>query len=307
MQIGILESSDFSSRAISDLSKIGNIECFDGEDINLFIQDKDILFVRLKYYIGKSLLFYANKLKYLCTPTTGLNHIDLNECRGKNIQVLSLKGELEFLSTIRATPEHTFGLTLALLRNYKNCFLNKTNRTWNRELYKGFELYGKKIGIIGYGRVGKIISNYFIAFGCSVSYFDIEEKDSLPSIISKASIEEVIRSSDIVLLTASYSEENYEFFDKKYIDLLGGKYFINTARGELLDELYLLKKIKENFFAGVALDVIQNETKQENILYELTSVTSEINLLISPHIAGATYESMWKTEEFICNKLKEVI
>lgn len=308
MQIGILESKDFSKIAIEQLKSISNVSFLETQDVYDFIEDKDILFVRLKYDLNSDFLDRAQNLKIICTPTTGLNHIDIQECKKRDIKVISLKGEYEFLSSIRATPEHTFGLALSLLRNYKNAFLSSNNDVWNRERYKGYELFGNKIGIIGYGRVGKILAKYYDAFDAKVYYYDIQKikEKNLKNIQKVDSLEKVIEKSNIVFLTASYEKENFEFFDKKYLDLLKNKYFINTSRGELVDENYLIGKIQENHFAGVALDVIQNE-QSENKLNELIELTKERNLIITSHIAGATYSSMYRTEEFIVSKLLKVL
>jgi D-3-phosphoglycerate dehydrogenase len=306
VQIGILEGKDFSSNVVEKLSSIGEVSFFDEKGINSFIINKEILFIRLKYFIGKNVLDHATKLKYICTPTTGLNHIDLKECKDRGIKIISLKGESDFLSTIRATPEHTLGLVLSLLRNYKKTFLNQKNSEWNRELYKGFELYGKNIGIIGLGRVGKILAKYFIAFDTSVYFYDIDTTIQNDIAEREKNIEELISKSDIVILSASYSSENKKFFDRKYIDLLENKFFINTARGELIDEEYLLNTIRKGVLKGVALDVIANETLQNN-LDEFLALSEKNNLIVTPHIAGATYESMWKTEDFIYQKLYEEI
>ena len=121
------------------------------------------------------------------------------------------------------------------------------------------------------------------------------------SAIKLDSINKLIEKSNIVILSASHTEDNYEFFDKKYIDLLKNKYFINTARGELVDEEYLIEKIEENFFKGVAIDVIQNEQSNNN-LDKLLNLIEANNLIVTPHIAGATYSSMYRTEEFVVNK-----
>jgi D-3-phosphoglycerate dehydrogenase len=302
MQIGILEPKDFSQKAIEMLNCIGAVSLFDGKDLDRFILDKEILFIRLAHLIGKDFLKKAKNLKYVCTPTTGLNHIDLEECKKRQVEIVSLKGEYEFLSTIRATPEHTFGLVLSLLRNYKEAFLNQKNDKWDRELYKGFELYQNSVGIIGFGRVGKILAKYFEAFGAKVYFFDIDESiQEIHSAIKLSSIEEVVNQSNIVIILASYTESNHQFFDKKYIDLLKNKYFINTARGELVDEEYLISKLEQNFFKGVAIDVIQNEQSSNN-LDKLLKLTESNNLIVTPHIAGATYSSMYRTEEFVVNK-----
>lgn len=305
MQIGILESKDFSKKALETLSIIGEIELFNNTNLEAFLLNKEILFIRLEYFIDKNFLDKMKIIKFICTPTTGLNHIDLKECKKRDIKIFSLKGEYEFLSTIRATPEHTFGLVLSLLRNYKSAFLLQNNNEWDREKYKGFELYENSVGIIGFGRVGKILSKYFKAFDTKVYFYDIDNSvDGINNSIKVNSINKLIEKTNIIILSASYSENNFEFFDKKYIDLLENKYFINTARGELIDENYLIEKLEEDFFKGLAIDVIQNEQSENNI-DKILQLAEDKNYIITPHISGATYSSMYRTEEFILNKLLE--
>ncbi len=305
MQIGILEPKDFSKKALKILSSSDSVDLFSGLKLNEFLANKEVIFIRLSYLVDKIFLDKAKTLKYICTPTTGLNHVDLNECKKRNIKIISLKGEYDFLSTIRATPEHTFGLVLSLLRLYKDAFLSQDNNQWNREEYKGFELYENRIGIVGFGRVGKILSKYFKVFGAKVYFYDIDNsiKEACGS-IRVSSINELIEKSNIVILSTSYCESNYHFFDKEYIDLLKNKYFINTARGELIDEKYLIKKIKDGHFKGLAIDVIQNEQSGENNLESLLRVSENQNFIITPHISGVTYASMQRTEEFVVKMFK---
>jgi len=304
MQIGVLEPSDFSKNAIQELGKIGVVKMYSKDSLEEFLSEIEVLFIRLHYQIDKDFLSLAPKLKIICTPTTGLNHLDIDAIESCDINVISLKGEDGFLSTIRATPEHTLGLILSLLRNYKNAFLNQKNSKWNRDFYKGHEIYGKKVGIIGMGRVGKIVAKYLDAMDAKIFYTDIKEVDVLEYAIKVDSLVELIKQSDIIILSASYNEKYRKFIGKLEINAMQGKYFINTARGELVDESYLIHMISMNHFAGVAIDVISNEADcKNNILSDLLNLTEQYNLLVSPHIAGATYESMWRTEEFIVNKL----
>ena len=305
--IGILEPKDFSEKAIKMLRSNGfKIKFFNKDDsLDNFLSNIYALFVRLKYQINDEFFSKAPVLKYICTPTTGLNHIDLKACKKKNIEIISLKGEIKFLNDIRATPEHTFGLVISLLRNYKSC-LNEASK-WDRDSCKGFEIFKKNIGIIGYGRVGSIVAKYFKAFDANVRYYDpkknfIKDKDNIAE--QANSIENLINNSEIIILTASYNGEI--ILDKNLIDLMENKFFINTSRGELIDETYLFDKIKKNFFKGIALDVISNETNRLNIENALKLRTFP-NVIITPHMAGATYESMWKTEEFIVNKFLQTI
>ena len=303
MQIGILEHTDFSAKALAALNNIGNVDLFSGVKIDQFLSDKNILFVRLNYFIDKNLLDQSPNLHYLCSPTTGLNHIDLDECKKRKIEVISLKNEQDFLSTVRATPEHTIGLVLALIRNYSQIFNMMSLERCNREHYKGSELYNNKIGIIGFGRIGRILSNYFKIFGSNVSFYDIDENISSDGYASRLnSIEELIQSSNIIILSASYNLNSKGFLGKNIINLMNNHFFINIARGELIDEDYLLKKINEGFFRGVAIDVISEETTHKNFNRWL-NINKKENFIITPHIGGATFESMENTEQFITNKL----
>lgn len=298
-KIGICEPEDFSRNAIKELQNIGTVELFKDGNLQQFISDKDIIFVRLKYAIDEYLIKNAESLKYICSPTTGLNHIKISTDK---VKVLCLKGEYEFLDSIRATPEHVFGLTLALLRNYSHAFLSVHNKEFNRNPYKGYELFGNTVGIIGFGRVGKLIAKYYKTFGAEVFFYDVEEK-STDDAIKCESIDELIKRANIIILAANYTKENEKMISKNYFEYMQDKYFINAARGELVDEQSLLVYIKKNWFKGVAIDVISNETSESDFLNEILSLVQDRNLIITPHIGGATYSSMEKTEEFIVKKL----
>lgn len=304
-KIGILEPDNFSPKAISKIEEIGEVITYQGEgskeDIKAFITDKNALFVRLKYQIDQELIDGATGLKYICSPTTGLNHISISN---PDIKIISLKGEYGFLETIRATPEHVFGLTLALLRNYASAFIKSKNQEWNRDVYRGYELYGAKIGIIGLGRIGRLLVRYFTAFDAKVGYYDIQTKYNAPEgIACYCSIEDLINNSEIVILEANYTPENEKMITADLLCMMKGKYFINAARGELVDEQALLDGIKANIFKGVAVDTFANESKEWNLESEFIKLTDGRNLILTPHIGGATFTSMMRTEDFVAEKM----
>lgn len=303
MKIGILEPSDFSADALVSLKKSGTVQLFDGTDIEDFVRNKEVLFVRLNISIDADLLSKAKKLKYICSPTTGLNHIDTDFCKAHDIKIISLKGETKFLRTIRATPEHTLGLLIALKRNYHTAFLNRNNDVWNREPHKGYEIYGSRIGIIGLGRVGNIVSKYLKAMGAEVAYYDIKDRKKDTKLKSFRTMEALIKWSDSILLCANYDAEKGVIIDSEKIDLMKDKYFINTARAELTDETYLIKCVSNGHFKGVAIDVITDEQSSRKNLDKFLKSAESNNVIITPHIGGATYTSMCRTEEFIVEKL----
>jgi D-3-phosphoglycerate dehydrogenase len=308
VHIGILEPGDFSPIAADLLERIGVVEFYPGNDLDLFLEDKDALFIRLNHIINASFLKRAARLKYLCSPTTGLNHIDMRAASARKIKVLSLRGETEFLDNIRATPEHAVGMTIAILRNYGRAFQRGEKAAWNRDLYKGDELFGNQIGIVGFGRVGRLLAGYFRAFGAEIFYCDVDnDVPVVNGIVRMDDLKSLIENVNVVVLAASYSEKNIGFFNKSFLEMLGGKYFINISRGELVDEACLIELIKKNFFKGVALDVISAESDDVNNFAILAALAVDRNLIITPHIGGATFISMAKTEEFIASKLVKMI
>lgn len=299
-KLGICEPNNFSTVALDLLKRYFEVHCFQGDDLKGFIEDKNILFVRLGYKYDDELLGKANDLKYICSPTTGLNHISLS---GEKVSVISLQGEQSFLASIRATPEHVFGLTIALLRNYSHAFLSQENSRFDREPYKGKELYNNNIGIIGMGRIGRLLSKYFKAFDANVFFCDVIDIFDSEYGIRCRDINELIDRTNVIILEANYTKENSKMITKEHFVKMKNKYFINAARGELVDEETLISLMQSGWFAGVALDVLDNENSDARNLYRLLELRKNSNVIITPHIGGATYSSMQRTEEFIAKKL----
>lgn len=302
MRIGILEPKDFSPNAFAVLKTFGEVAIYDGGDIIAFLKPLDALFTRLAFNIDKRFLQNAPNLRWLCAPTTGHTHIDENALAEHGVRLLSLRGEREFLDTIRATPEHTLGLVIALLRRYRRAFDAVSSGKWDRDICKGEEIYGNSVGIIGLGRVGFRLALYFDALGANVGYFDVAEKISRPSWQRFSSISELIDRNRIIVLCASHKNSATHIIGWKEVCAMEDRYFINTARGELVDEVSLLKAVRDKKLLGLAMDVICNENGENN-LDEWIKLIPDNNLIITPHIAGATFTSMARTECFIAHRL----
>jgi D-3-phosphoglycerate dehydrogenase len=303
-RVGLLETDGFSAQARDILKKRFDVCCYDGEHLADFLSELDAVFIRLSFRIDESFLSMAPLLQVICTPTTGLNHIDQQAVFCRNIEILSLKGEQDFLMNVRATPEHTFGLMLALLRNYKGAFLSPDHVAWDRDRFRGRELFGKTVGLIGFGRVGKILASYCKVFGAVPVYYDTDPLlTGGEETVRMGSLAELIQQADIVVLCASFSETNRNMIGKSELDRMKGKFFVNTSRGELIDEDYLFDIIRNGEISGVALDVLNNENFVIERLHKITELSRERNFIVTPHIAGATVESMEKTELFMTEKL----
>lgn len=299
--VGILEPTNYSSEALQTLRKNYQVKEYRGGPLSNFLVDVEILFVRLSYLIDADFCKMAKNLRIICSPTTGLNHISSEVIAHEEITVLSLKGETEFLKGIYATAEHTFGLILALLRNYSKAFSIDEFKTFDRDRLRGTELANKKVGIIGLGRVGAQVARYCDVFRADVSYCDLVPKSVKYQAFKSPA--ELIINNDIIVCCASYIEENGKILNSKELELLADRYFINTARGELCDEDALITLIQTNRPKGIALDVFSGESNYKARQKWIDLMCSTKNLILTPHLGGSTLESMHKTEIFIVSKL----
>lgn len=307
-KILVTESDGFSDRAIDLLRQSGDVVLADLDRDALLsaVRDTDILWVRLRHRIDTEVMAAATRLKIIVTATTGLNHIDVQEAERRGIRVLSLRGETEFLKDIRATAEHTLALILAVMRSLPAAAAHASAGGWNRDLFKGRELYGKTVGIIGYGRLGRIVARCLKGFETRILVTDPNvDAGTVEPWAVYASLTDLLRDADIVTLHVNLSDETRGFFGPhQFAAMKKGAWFINTARGELVDESALLESLARGWLAGAALDVLSDEYSVGMGNHPLIVYAREHNnLIITPHIGGCTVESMTKTELFLAERL----
>lgn len=244
------------------------------------------------------------RCRILATPVTGLDQIDLQACRERGIEVVSLHGEVEFLRGVRATAELTIALTLALLRHLPDASRAAARGIWNRDLFAGRELFGKTAGIVGMGRLGSIVAGYFLAFGMNVLGFDI--RNDFPSGAARRvdSLRRLLPLCDVVSLHVSYGPESRGLMGRAEITKMKpGAVLINTSRGGVLDEAALLEALEEGRLGGAALDVVKGEPDVRPSHPLLRYARRHSNLIVVPHIGGRTSESFEKTELFLARKV----
>ncbi|MEQ9412881.1 MAG: NAD(P)-dependent oxidoreductase, partial [Cyclobacteriaceae bacterium] len=211
---------------------------------------------------------------------------------------------------IPSTAEHTWALLLALMRNLPSAVNSVKQGNWDRDQFKGNNLSGKRLGIIGLGRVGKQVAHFAKAFKCEVGSYDPYQNRWLGFVQQFSSLKELVRWAEIVTLHIPYSIETHHFIGKELLSSFNkGSILINTSRGGVWDESEVSALVKSGYLAGVATDVLEFEledTKRPSSPL-LKLMASNQNVLITPHIAGATFESMELTEIFIAQKLKTAI
>ena len=306
----ITENLNFSSRALATLRSHFNVvsDDLDRQGLLQAVVDTEILWIRLRHHIDETVMATAKHLHTIVTPTTGLNHIDLDAARERDITVLSLKGRTNFLKRVCATAEHTVGLILALLRRIPAATAHVRQGGWNRDEFRGGELDGKTVGIVGFGRLGQLVAGYLKPFGVTLLANDPKPMEDTGS-VSLVPLEELLERSDMVTLHADYHPGNRAFFGQDaFAAMKPGGLFINTARGELVDETALLDALEGGHLAGAALDVLAGEQATGMGHHPLVQYVQENdNLIITPHMGGCTAESMSKTEEFMATLLIEQV
>ncbi len=301
----INEMNQFSKNALKVLKQSYKIKVFDEleEDEFKFVT---VLFVRLRYFINKKYLSKFPKLKYLCSPTTGLNHIDKEYCKNKNITIISLKNEKEFLSkNISATAEYTWALFLCAWRKIIYAYQDVLDKNWDRDKFRSSQLAGQTLGIIGLGRIGKKIYQYAETFNMTAKYYDPYIFDSDGKIDN---LFELVSKTKILFICCEYTNKTHHMINNELIsNMKNESLIINTARGEIIDETVLLDNIiKKNLF--YAADVVNDEHLifKNGAVPNLLHPKYQRNVIITPHIAGACNDSMHLTEEYITKKLTEI-
>jgi len=302
----VAESNDFCKTALEILERGFDVHLADlkREQLLQNVHDVDVMWVRLRTRIDQEVLNAARRLKIIATNTTGLTHIDLDAAWNSGVEVVSLRGETDFLADIRATAEHTIALALALLRRIPAAFDHVLEGGWDRDLFEGREIYRSTVGVVGFGRLGKIVGSYFYGMGAQVLICDPNEEIKQRH-YQKVELDELLERSDIVTLHADYRGANEKIIGRQSFERMkSGALFINTARGELVDEEALLGALQEKTLAGAALDVISSEQAPGATLRRLRRFARQSErLILTPHLGGNTLESRKRTEIFLATKL----
>ena len=310
-QIFIAEQQEFSTVAADLLRSAGEVTLVDasGSDLAAAFRNFDVVWVRLAHRIDKQVLGAAPRARILATPVTGLDHIDLDACEANGIRVVSLRGEVDFLRSVRATAELTIALMLALIRRIPAARESVKRGVWNRNLFRGAELFGKTVGIVGVGRLGTIVAGYLRAFGCYVLGHD--PRSDFPSNVVDhrcATLDELMTTSDVVTLHVPYGAATRHLIDEAALmRMKRGAFVVNTSRGGVIDERALLAALEKGVLGGAALDVLDGEPGITASHPVVAATQWMENLLVVPHIGGNTAESVAKTEVFLARKVIDAL
>ena len=267
------------------------------EELKKIIDNYDGLIIRSATKVRKDVIDSLSNLKIIGRAGAGVDNVDVEAAKNKNIIVMNTPG-----GNTNATAEHTIGLIFALQR--KITFANETTHKglWEKKKLKGNEIKGKKIGIVGFGNVGKRVAEISNVLGMHVSIFSSyfkTIKDSYPE-YNSCSIDEIIKDSDIISFHCKPNKDGNPIMNKNHLSLMKKNcIIINTARGNLVDEDDLKNALEKKEIKGAALDVFKNEPLEESGFYNLD------NIILTPHIAASTDEAQIVVAEMVANQFVE--
>lgn len=307
-----LEPLGYSPAARAVLDDLGAVR--DGplarEELIRAVSNVDVLIVRLGHSIDREVLAASDSLRAIVSATTGLDHIDLRAARERGIEVLSLKGQTEFLRTVHATAEHTWALLLALRRRVVSASQSVVSGEWDRDRFVGRELRGARLGVLGLGRIGSKVAAYGQAFGMEVSAHDPYIEDWPPGVRRAKSLDALLAQSDVLSVHVPLTDETSRLLDAERLARLPrGAVVVNTSRGEIIDEDALADALEQGRLGGAALDTIckERDPKARKSGRLMAIAQGADYLVITPHIGGATQESMASTELFMARQLAQFL
>ena len=260
------------------------------------------------YIIDQLMVDLCPSLKIIATPSTGSNHLDVDYLKKRDIKFFCLKGT-DVINRIHASSEFTFNLMISTIRNTPFAFESVRNGNWRNkeEQFRGRELNGLTLGIIGYGRIGSNLSRYSLAFGMSIIAYDPHIKIHQNNIKQTDSIDELLNCADVVAVCVHLNDKTYRMINSAaFEEMKDGVIFINTSRGDVIDEKALLKYLDNGKIKAAGLDVISGEFSADISNHPLIRYARENNnLIITPHMAGLTYESEEKAQKAAFDAIKD--
>lgn len=269
------------------------------DELKKLIKDYDALIVRSSTKVTREIVEAAEKLKVIGRAGVGLDNVDLEAASKRGIIVMNSPGG----NTI-STAEHTMSLILSLSRNISQADASIKKGGWERKRFKGVELYGKTLGIIGLGKIGSEVAKRATAFGMKVIAYDpFLSLDKVKEFgVESAELKEVFKRSDYITLHTPLTDDTKYIINKEAIkSMKDGVRIVNCARGGIVDEKAVLDGIKSKKVAGAALDVYEKEPPKDSPLLKCDDV------ILTPHLGASTEEAQINVAIDIANSARDAL
>jgi len=261
-----------------------------------------LLDASMKVRITDAMIASATNLKIISCATTGSDHIERGELKRRGIPVRTLVEDRKLLLNLTPAAELSWALLLACARMLPAAISHVKSGGWNREMFPGVMLKGKRIGIIGCGRIGMWMSRYARAFGMDIVGYD-PLLDDFPPQIRPVSLEELVRTSDFITIHVPLNKDTKELLSEDLFAILKSEsILINTSRGAVVDEKALLKALESGRLLAAGLDVLTDEPDIEKSPLFQYAQTHD-NLVITPHCGGFSHDAV----RIVCRRAAEKI
>lgn len=288
---GFINHSDFSS------SK---------EEIEAKIKDYQGVVIRSRFKIDKTFLEKATNLQFIARVGAGLESIDCDYAVAKNITLIAAPE-----GNRNAVAEHTLGMILSLFNKLNQAHSEIQAGHWNRESNRGYELDGRTVGIIGYGNMGKAFAKKLRGFDINVLCYDILENVGDAN-AKQVSLQELQEKTDVLSLHLPWTEQTNKMVDSDFINAFQKPFWIiNTSRGKNIVTDDLVAAIQSGKILGAGLDVLEYEKLSFETLFHDKNTPEAFqflleakNVILTPHIAGWTFESHERLAQVIVDKIK---
>jgi D-3-phosphoglycerate dehydrogenase len=273
------------------------------------IEKFDGIVIRSRFKITASFLEKSTHLKFIARAGSGMENIDVAYAEKLGIRCINSPE-----ANAQAVAEHALGMLLSLTKKITLSNAEVKLGQWNREKNRGFELYGKTFGVIGYGNNGSLFAQLIAPLAKEVLVYDKYKKVPNVGNIVAASFEKIVQQSDIISLHIPLNEETEYWFDNDFFEKLKKPiWLINCARGKLLRITALLKAIDEGKVLGACLDVLEFENtafeglQKQSDQSVFKALLNNEKVLITPHIAGWSHESNIKIADVLFKKIQQIL
>lgn len=271
------------------------------KEVEAVIADFDILVINSKINVDADFLAKSKNLKVIGRLGSGLEIIDLDEAHRKGVRVFnSPEGNRD------AVAEHAIGMLLALFNKLQDAHRDVIHFDWHREDNRGEELGGKTVGLIGFGNTGQALAKKLSGFDVDVLYYD-KYKTTKSPYAKYADLEQIYSEVDVLSIHLPLTDDTLNFLNRDFINRMHKPfYLINTSRGKVLNQEYLLEGLLGEKVLGACIDVFENEQISSYSVKEkeqIAALQATRKVLFSTHVAGWTHQSKLKLADILAQKI----
>lgn len=264
------------------------------------------LVVNSKLKLDKKFIDKAKKLKFIARAGSGMENIDVNYLMERKIKVISSPE-----GNSNAVAEHAVGMLLGLLNNIHKADREVRKKIWLREENRGVELEGKTVGVIGFGNTGSAFAGKLKGFNVKILAYDKYKKKFGNEEVKEVSLKKIFSEADILSFHIPLTEETKFMVNDEFLMCFRKKIIlINTSRGKILKTSALIKAMEIGNVTGAALDVFENENLgelNENQEKDFQYLINSRKVILTPHLAGWSFESKEKIAKTLLKKIMQII